>query len=65
MKTKTLLSLLLIAVSSLSFAQSEYNLESSKIQWKGTKITNQSHTGTLKFKEAEIKIKNKSYRNKN
>ena len=58
MKTKTLLSLLLIAVSSLSFAQSEYNLESSKIQWKGTKITNQSHTGTLKFKEAEIKIKN-------
>ena len=59
MKTKTLLSLLLIAVSSLSFAQSEYNLESSKIQWKGTKITNQSHTGTLKFKEAEIKIKNK------
>ena len=60
MKTKTLLSLLLIAVSSLSFAQSEYNLESSKIQWKGTKITNQSHTGTLKFKEAEIKIKNKT-----
>ncbi|MDA0757357.1 MAG: YceI family protein [Bacteroidetes bacterium] len=59
MKTKTLLSLLLLTLSSLSFAQSEFNLESSEIQWKGTKITNQSHTGTLKFKKADIKIKNK------
>ena len=51
MKTNTLLSLLLIMVTSLSFAQSNFNLDSSKIKWVGKKITNQSHSGTLKFKK--------------
>ena len=38
MKTNALLSLLLIMVTSLSFAQSDFNLDSSKIKWVGKKL---------------------------
>ena len=58
MKTNALLSLLLIMVTSLAFAQSDFNLDSSKIKWVGKKITNQSHSGTLKFKKVNLKIDN-------
>ncbi len=60
MKTKTCISMLLILVTSLTFAQSKFNLDNSKIKWTGKKITNQAHTGTLKFKKAILDIKNKS-----
>ena len=59
-KTKNLLTLLLFTITTVSFSQSDFNLKSSEIKWVGKKITNQSHTGTLKFKTAKLEIDSNS-----
>lgn len=56
MTTKSILSLVLITASTLGFSQSKFDLEKSAIKWTGKKITNNSHTGSLKFKSAYLSL---------
>ena len=56
MTTKSILSLVLITASTLGFSQSKFDLEKSAIKWTRKKITNNSHTGSLKFKSAYLSL---------
>tara|TARA_B110000971_G_scaffold12391_1_gene11610 strand:+ start:191 stop:754 length:564 start_codon:yes stop_codon:yes gene_type:complete len=54
MKTKNLVSILLIAVTTTAFSQIKFDLNKSNIKWTGKKITNQAHSGSLTFNSATV-----------
>ena len=55
MKTNALLSLLLIMVTSLAFAQSDFNLDSSKINWVGKKNYKSITFRNIKIQKSKFK----------
>ena len=56
MKTKNLLSILLIAATTTAFSQTKFDLETATIKWTGKKITSQAHSGSLKFSSASLSL---------
>ncbi|AOR28205.1 lipid-binding protein [Formosa sp. Hel1_33_131] len=58
MKTKNLVSILLIVVTTTAFSQIKFDLEKGNVKWTGKKITNQAHSGSLKFSSASLSLEN-------
>ena len=58
MKTKNLLSILLIAATTTAFSQTKFDLETATIKWTGKKITSQAHSGSLKLSSASLSLDN-------
>tara|TARA_B110000238_G_C16050168_1_gene405757 strand:+ start:533 stop:1096 length:564 start_codon:yes stop_codon:yes gene_type:complete len=58
MKTKNLLSILLIVVTTTAFSQINFDLKTSNVKWTGKKITNQAHSGSIKFSSASLSLDN-------
>jgi len=48
--------MLLITATTFAFSQSKFDLDASTVKWTGKKITNQAHTGSLKFKSAYLSL---------
>ena len=55
MKTKKLLSILLIAVTTTAYSQMKFDLKKGGITWTGSEIV-KSHTGSLKFSSASLSL---------
>ena len=55
MKTKKLLSILLIAVTTTAYSQMNFDLKKGGITWTGSEIV-KSHTGSLKFSSASLSL---------
>jgi len=55
---KKLLPILLIAVTTTAFSQIQFDLTESTAKWSGKKITNQVHSGSLKFSSASLSLEN-------
>jgi polyisoprenoid-binding protein YceI len=56
MKTKKLLSILLIAVTTTAYSQMNFDLKKGGITWTGSEITTKAHTGSLKFSSASLSL---------
>jgi hypothetical protein len=46
MKTKNILSILLIAVTTTAFSKIKFDLKKGNVKWTGKKITSQAHSGS-------------------
>ena len=57
---KKLLPILLFAVSTTAFSQIKFDLTESTAKWSGKKITNQAHSGSLKFSSASLSLDNQN-----
>ena len=57
---KKLLPILLIAVTTTAFSQIKFDLTESTAKWSGKKITNQAHSGSLKFSSASLSLDNQN-----
>ena len=53
---KILLSILLIVVTNTAFSQIQFDLKKSDLKWTGSKITGQSHSGSLEVSSATLSI---------
>jgi len=53
---KKLLSILLIVVTNTAFSQIQFDLKKSDLKWTGSKITGQSHSGSLEVSSASLSI---------
>ena len=53
---KKLLSILLIVVTNTAFSQIQFDLKKSDLKWTGSKITGQSHSGSLEVSSATLSI---------
>ena len=53
---KKLLPILLFAVTTTAFSQIQFDLTESTVKWSGKKITNQVHSGSLKFSSASLSL---------
>ena len=58
MKTKKLLPILLIAVTTSAFSQIKFDLKESAAKWTGKKITTKAHSGSLTFSSASLSLDN-------